>query len=225
MDSVTSETSVTSSESDTLSNFIAITETNKRPVVERAVGADSLRQLREDDDFWYVDKKPDAPKPRQKPKTNFLGWLFQQGWFWIALAAIFVGLLIWYLASLDIRLFRKPPRVIAESDGEPSLKDLFTINYKEELKKALSEGNYRLAVRLLYLQLLKEMAQRDVVKYKPELTNAQYVTQLYGTAYYKDFFHITRYFDYSWYGQFPVDEKTYVQIKAEMDNLKNRLPA
>src|SRR5947209_8313144 len=79
------------------------TDTYQPLVRERRISADTLIQIKRDDAFWYVDQPPPKKEEEQKPERSFWETIFQQGWFWVLLAAIFLGLLIWYLASMDIR--------------------------------------------------------------------------------------------------------------------------
>ena len=48
-------------------------------------------------------------------------------------------------------------------------------------------------------------------------TNFDYLLQLGSTKYYNDFFRLTRNYEYSWYGQFPVSEEAYKVIKKEYE--------
>jgi hypothetical protein len=101
--------------------------------------------------------------------------------------------------------------------------DIFTIDYKNELQKAVHNKDFRLGVRLMYLHVLRLMDERDVIDYKIEKTNSMYLLHLYGTSYYKDFFRLTRNFEYVWYGKFDISAPAFEVIRAEYATLKNRL--
>jgi len=84
-------------------------------------------------------------------------------------------------------------------------------------------GQYRLAVRLWYLRLLKELSNREIIQYKQDKTNLDYLMQVYNTGYYSRFFRLTRHFEYSWYGHFEVDRLTYDRIASEFLQFENEI--
>ena len=87
-----------------------------------------------------------------------------------------------------------------------------------EIEKAIQENNYRVAIRLMFLRALKNLAQKNVIHYKQEQTNFDYLMQLHTTTYYKDFFRLTRHYEYAWYGQFAVSNSSFAIIKKEFEN-------
>jgi hypothetical protein len=97
------------------------------------------------------------------------------------------------------------------------MEDIFAINYQKEIDKAAAAKNYRLAIRLMFLRLLKTMSEQNVIQYKQDRTNFDYLTQLMNTRLYNDFFRITRNYEYVWYGKLSVSDETYAVIKKDFD--------
>ena len=56
--------------------------------------------------------------------------------------------------------------------------NIFEINFQQEIDKAVQAGNYRLAVRLLFLRLLKNLAEKNIIQYQQDRTNFDYLMQL-----------------------------------------------
>jgi hypothetical protein len=108
-------------------------------------------------------------------------------------------------------------------DEETMPEDIFAINYQREIDKAVGEGNYRLAVRLHFLQLLKNLSDRNIIRYQQDKTNLDYLFQLQSTRHYNDFFRITRNYEYSWYGQFEVSADAYRHIRKEVEQFERGL--
>ena len=106
---------------------------------------------------------------------------------------------------------------IAETDN------IFEINYQREIDKAVSNGNYRFAVRLMFLRLLKNLSDKKVIHYKQDSTNFDYLLQLHPTKYYHDFFRLTRNYEYSWYGQFDIDPEKFSLIRKDFENFDHNL--
>jgi len=87
----------------------------------------------------------------------------------------------------------------------------------------VNAGDYRLAIRLMFLRLLKQLSQKKIIEYKQERTNFDYLSQLHATGFYNDFFRLTRNYEYTWYGKFEVSGETFGIIKSEFENFDRKL--
>ena len=67
------------------------------------------------------------------------------------------------------------------------------------------------------------MAERNIIRYKQDNTNLDYLSQLSTTTYYNDFFRITRNYEYSWYGHFDVNENAYHVIKKDFEHIDQQI--
>jgi hypothetical protein len=191
-----------------------------RRLPERAVKA-----LREDEAFWYANeafKKKEAAKKKKRGALGFIGQPFFQTLLWLIIIGGFATFLILYLHNSNVGLFRRSAAIAEEETGIEA-SDIFAINYQKEIDKAVSTGNYRLAIRLMFLRLLRNLSDKNVIQYKQDSTNFDYMMQLRSTPMYSDFFRITRNYEYSWYGQFDIDKDKYSIIKNEFENFENRL--
>lgn len=194
----------------------------------RQVPAATISSLKSQDEFWYADKEFKKDKPNEvTPRGNFFEWLSRQQWYkvlaWIIIIGGFIAVLVWYLASSNVGLFRRKSKSIAEATAEETSENIFEINYQKEIDKAVRSGDYRLGTRLLFLRLLKNLAEKNIIQYKQDRTNFDYLLQLSNTGYYKDFFRLTRNYEYTWYGEFMVNHDTFTSIKNDFDNFNNRL--
>jgi len=194
--------------------------TASAPVVElRQVPAQQLDQLKNDEAFWYVD----GVKKKEAATGSVPLW--QKGWFkslmWFIIVGTFVAIIIMFLASSDISLFRSRGRRLASrEEAEAIPEDIFSIDISAEIQRALSVNNYRLAIRYLYLGSLKDMAERGIIQYSPEKTDQEYLGQLSRTNYYRDFFRLSRFFQYAWYGGFPVSQETFALVQKQFNEFK-----
>jgi hypothetical protein len=203
-------------------------EDDKKASEIRKVNPQELEKIRKEDDFWYVNElKKKEKKAVSPPKRSWLGELLNSGWFstlmWIIVIAAFVGILIWFLTTMDGSIFRKPAKKIIDSGEDDVPENIFEIDFDKAIAAAVSAGNLRLGVRLMYLQLLKELSEKNIIRYNPQRPNSEYVMQLYGTTYYQDFFRITRNFEYAWYGGFHVSPLAYEKIRSDVSGLKTRI--
>lgn len=225
--------------------FVAKADYDSFRINERRIPADKIKQLQEDEAFWYatgegkrgeqktqpnreekngikkqqtIEKEPDIESSEPYVPLSKRSWF--QTLMWIVIVAGFAGAIIWYLAGSNVGLFRSKAKPLDTAQEEELPEDIFAINYQKEIDKAAAQGNYRLAIRLMYLRLLKDLTENNIIQYKQDRTNFDYLLQLQPTAYYKDFFRVTRHYEYSWYGKFDVSADAYGIIKNEFDGFK-----
>lgn len=182
-----------------------------------------IDSLKNNKQFDYV--KNGIPLPQQKPITNLNRKPFVLNNLLLYLAVfVFVAFLVWYLVKNNFIIFRRKPTIAKdEKIEEPGTKDIFSIQYNQSIEKALANKNYRLAIRLHYLQLLKIMAGKNIIKYRPDRTNFDYLTQLRPTDYYEKFFSVTRNYEYSWYGLFDISEEQYRKMEKGFEDILKRV--
>jgi hypothetical protein len=203
-------------------------EDDRKPLELRKVNRQDVENIRNDKDFWYVDEMQKKEKKKAEPPAeNWFGKLLRTNWFeplmWIVVIGSFVGILIWFLSTMDVSIFRKKAKRISDNSEEETPENIFEIDFEKAITAAVNARNLRLAVRLMYLQLLKELSEKNIIRYNPQRPNSEYVMQLYGTSYYPEFFSITRNFEYAWYGGFHVSAVAYEKIRAEVSGLKTRI--
>jgi hypothetical protein len=185
----------------------------------------AMQSLREDDAFWYANTAPE--KKKETPGRVYKKPMYLQPWFrnlvWVVIVASFIGVIIWFLVASDVRLFRKKPKAVSAEADTPLADDLFSIDYDLELQKRISASDYRPGVRLMYLHILRLMADKEIIVYKMERTNSEYLKEVFRSPYYREFFSLTRNFEYVWYGNFDITEQVFNKIRQEYISLKNKL--
>jgi hypothetical protein len=197
-----------------------------------------LKALKSHEDFMYAKRKEDEkaiepPAGENGNKATSRQFdpppkrMSQAGWFqsllWIVIIGGFIAFLIIWLAGSDVRIFGKKRKRVTGETEEEITEDIFAINYQKEIDKAAANGNYRFAIRLMFLRLLKTMSERNIIRYKQDSTNLDYLLQLSNSNHYNDFFRITRNYEYSWYGQFEVKEDAFKVIRNDFDNLDRKM--
>jgi hypothetical protein len=189
----------------------------------RQVPGSIIDSLKKDDAFWYADHVFDKKEAKEK---NFrigkppLRWMNMTTL--LVIVVLFLGILAWYLLQNNI-VGRKQSITAEKISDDITAENIFDINYQKEIEKAVNASDYRLAIRLMFLRLLKQLSQRRIIEYKQERTNFDYLTQLYSTGYYNDFFRLTRNYEYTWYGKFDVNQEAFGIIKTEFENFDRKL--
>lgn len=201
--------------------FTYLWETEDSFVVQqRKIPDEHIKKMQDDDDFWYANSEIEKAKKNDTKKKQEYVPIGQRKWFqtllWIVIIGGFAAFVAIYLSGSNVGLFRRRTEaVVSGSETDEIPQDIFAINYQKEIDKAAANGNYRLAVRLMFLRLLKQMTERNIIQYKQDKTNFDYLMQLQPTRYYNNFFKVTRNYEYSWYGKFPVSEETYKAIRND----------
>ena len=189
----------------------------------RQVPRGLIDSLKKDDAFWYADHvfdKKEAKEKNFRPSKPPLQWMNMTTL--LVIVMLFLGILTWYLLQNNIVVRRQS--ITAEKISEDITgENIFDINYQKEIEKAVNAGDYRLAIRLMFLRLLKQLSQKKIIEYKQERTNFDYLSQLHATGYYNDFFRLTRNYEYAWYGKFDVSRETFGIIKSEFENFDRKL--
>lgn len=104
-----------------------------------------------------------------------------------------------------------------------SLENIHEMNFDAEIEKAISRHDFRLAVRLLYLKCLKQLSDKELIRWQIDKTNAAYIYELTDPVQKQTFGLLTRQFEFIWYGDFSIDKDTFSKINALFQNFKNHL--
>nr|WP_235998370.1 DUF4129 domain-containing protein [Hymenobacter sp. BT559] len=129
------------------------------------------------------------------------------------------------LLQVDLtKVFGRAPRALplAYETGQENIHEL---NFADALAQAEAAGNLRLAVRLGYLQLLKQLTDRDFIAWQPDKTNQAYLRELAASqpTARPAFAELTRQFEYAWYGELPVSAALYQQVRESQRQFGQQL--
>ena len=147
-------------------------------------------------------------------------WTFYVG-LRLAIAAILV-FFIWQILKM-----RSAGMFTASKTGQYAFsvddEDIHSIDFDAEIAKATEEGNYRLAVRLLYLRTLKLLSDGGLITWRLDKTNVSYVNELREARFYLDFRSLTSQFEKNWYGNIPIGKEEFEEVKAAFESLNSQL--
>jgi hypothetical protein len=202
---------------------------DRTPVVIRSVDAGKLRDIQGDRAYRYGADVP--------PTASL--WDQFWAWFWYKVGellrskayrnvgqyVLLVGiaaLVIWLLYKAEVLANLFPGRARSRGLGYDIVdENIHQINFSERLNEAIEHKNYRMAVRLLYLQTLKNLTDSGLIRWQPDKTNRQYAHELTGNPRRLGFEQLTTQFEYTWYGDFPVDEVRFSAIHQQFNQFNN----
>jgi hypothetical protein len=159
--------------------------------IRREKGKDQRQQNDDDNGFFVFD--------------SALGVIF-----WIIAIAIF-GFIIFKLFLNNSSFFSRSRKNI--SNDIDVTEDTDPTDIDELLRNAIKAGNYRLAVRYLYLQTLTRLSERKLIGINSNKTNYEYVNEVRKHKFANEFASLTLKYEYVWYGEYPVDEKLFEQLQ------------
>lgn len=196
----------------------------------RSIVYDSIEAINTDKGFYYkryldsllratAVKQTQRKRPVDLRGKGFFNSIFGII-FWILAIGLF-GYLVYRLFLSNSALFTRGRKNIS-SDTEVNLQE-DTNDPDVLLRNAIRSGNYRLAVRYLYLQVLTKLAERKIIEINSNKTNYEYVNEIRKHKFANEFASLTLQYEYVWYGEYPVDEKLFAQIQGSFAQFNKTL--
>jgi len=140
---------------------------------------------------------------------------------WVVIIAVILFFVFKVTKMNRLALFKDESR--SASSYNITSEDIHSIPFDEAINEALNNGNYRLAIRLLYLQNLKLLADRNLIAWQPNKTNTDYWREITNESSKHVFKHVTNIFEYAWYGSHIVSRNDFTEMKDELTKFQNRL--
>ena len=97
-------------------------------------------------------------------------------WTLIFIAVAALVLVVWYLWRYQPWLFHRQETLV--QDGDEAVDNIYGVDFDAALAHALAAENYREAIRVVYLQTLKVLADARLIDWQPFKTPSQYVREL-----------------------------------------------
>ncbi len=171
-------------------------------------------------DIWVLrENKPE--KEAKKQSRNQFGFVGQLIYYIIIMLIIIVviAMLFFFLSNIsDDRSIE-----IIEEEADEVIEDIHALNLGEMLHLALSEGNYRPALRIEFLQLLKELSDAQLIEWSKEKTNRDYSRELSHQSIHTSFRQAANLYERVWYGDNNITEENYKASTQLYRSLSNSL--
>jgi hypothetical protein len=164
------------------------------------------------------DKKQSRDDYQKEHNKSLLGI----NWLLIILIGVGLVFVILYFSGFKPNsLFRQKSN--ASFDTTIDEEHIDNIAFETELEKAIRLKNYRLAIRILYLETLKKLNDKKSINWQRNKTNWDYVSEIEPKLWKKDFQKITNSFEYAWYGNFDIDESTFALVQEQINLFKQKI--
>lgn len=111
-------------------------------------------------------------------------------------------------------------KVIQYEDIE---KNIHLVDFEKLIKDAIKSNEYRVSIRYYYLWVLKKMSEKEIIEWDVEKTNSDYLYEIKDATLQSEFRYISYLYNYTWYGEFDIDEVAFTKAKKSFDNILNKL--
>lgn len=153
--------------------------------------------------------------------AGFLAEFFS--WIPYILLGLLLFLLIKFFLNVNARSLlysKKNQSLVTLSEEEHIIKNE---DIQQLIQEAIQQKDYRLAIRYYYLHILKMLSDGEFIEWQLQKTNADYISEIEEPELKQPFGHITRLYDYIWYGEFDIDEGKYTRLETVFTSLKKRI--
>ncbi len=207
-------------------------QTDTSKIVVRSFDDKALQDLKKNKDFQY-DRLVEPPKSLWERFWDWVWWQITQimrtkrgrTTVWSALLLLGVAAIVFFVVKV---MGMNKGGLFARGSGSDlpytsTGEDINTISFDEAINKAIDNKNFRLAIRLLYLQSLKHLADKGYIDWQINKTNNDYISEVFGKPWQSLFKKLTYNFEYSWYGEMNVAEDDFKNLQAQFQQFNNQL--
>lgn len=188
----------------------------------RTLSPDKLEELVNDSDYMYDRIGPEPESLWQKFKNWFwqkVGSIFSSKEGNIGIRILEYGLMIAAIIIIILLLLKNNIRslfygkaAIANIDFSEFEDHIDNINFDEMILASVNKKDFRKAIRLHFLKLLKELSDRNLIQWKIDKTNNDYSVELNNSIYSKQFKELASLYEFVWYGDFQLEENKYTSM-------------
>lgn len=193
-----------------------------------------IEEYKNDKDFDYTEFKRtntllDKIKRWIENKLlKFFEWLFGQkkasnflGKFLKVIPYVVFGIVLFFLLKFflninikDIIKGKSSSTTVTYGDEEEIIRNK---DIDKLIKEAISNSDYRLAIRYYYLKLLKLLEENEKIEWEHQKTNYDYYDEIKDQSLKQSFQQFTLWYDYIWYGKFNVNINEFNLIVNKFD--------
>jgi hypothetical protein len=112
------------------------------------------------------------------------------------------------------RLFYGDKRIDAPEFSELDALDE-KLDFDEAIRNAVEKRNYRMAIRLLYIKILRALEDKELITYKKEKTGKEYCEELRDKSLSGELARLTMVYYRIWYGNHDPAEDVYMKLAPD----------
>jgi hypothetical protein len=172
------------------------------------------------DPSYWVEKKPEpsafASLLAKIARSRVLVWVMYS-----FLAAVILFVLYQVMVVNNFFIFSRRART--KKTEESPEEELNPENIEQKLNTAIAAGDYRLAIRYLYLKTLYLLDEKKLISLQARSTNRDYLLQMQQQTAGREFRNLTQVYEYVWYGEYVPSENQYGIIETNFKRFFSRI--
>lgn len=192
-------------------------------VIARSFNQDVLNDLKSDSNLQYRE----APTIAESLWDRFILWLSQffnalfenavtTNWGRVFSYAVgIVILIVLIMMILKVNAFKlfysgQSASVMAHHVLDENIHEM---DFEKLIQEAVNEADYRKAIRLLFLNSLKMLSDKNFIQWEQGKTNHDYISELTSPELKGGFNELNFYFEYAWYGNFMISQSMFQRVQ------------
>lgn len=189
-----------------------------------------ITKIKQDKDFNY--------KLESTPDDSILDWLRYK--FYKLLEIVFSDrgpvvairwvLIILFLVFIILKILKVSPQSLFYKQKKTQFipsgefdEDISVLNFENLISEAVASGNFKKAVRYMYLKLLKILSDQNRIEWSAYKTNHDYHREMSGSPFNQDFRKLSSVFEFTWYGDFSLSQITFEKTQTEFWDFYEKL--
>lgn len=167
-------------------------------------------------------KRSNPPiQPKSSPSSSGMSISPAFGYVLLIIAIAALVVLIFYLffkAPIE-----KKEKKIKQDIGDISPTEIPKTELELMLEKALAKEDYREAIRIYFIFILRALSKKQWINWEKEKTNFSYLVEMRKNKFYTDFETSVTIYELVWYGKRPIDESMYLSLEPKFKSLTQEL--
>lgn len=103
--------------------------------------------------------------------------------------------------------------------------DIHKLDLDSLIRDEIENKNYKNAIRLLYLKLLKLLSDSGLILWTINKTNTDYMKEIVRTPYNVAFGKLSALYEFIWYGDFNIEKEGFDKVRVEFDSIYDKIYA
>lgn len=90
-------------------------------------------------------------------------------------------------------------------------------DFDQMIQSAEKKGDTRQCIRMFYLWLLRDLAEKKEIEWYAQKTNSDYYNEIKDESLKQRFSYLSYLYNYIWYGEFKINDAEYRRAKTEFE--------
>ncbi|MCF6167866.1 DUF4129 domain-containing protein [Lutibacter sp.] len=209
-------------------------------IVKKKFDSKNLEKYKTDKDFNYEEENANKEPTFIERVFNWLGRQFLRFLEWIfgvkyakglfasilsALPYVILGVVLFLLLKFFLKVNLKSSSITSKNNPVVSITEEEELIKSKDISKlieqAIQQKNYRLAVRYYYLNILKQLENKELIIWEQQKTNEDYTKEIAQKNIQHVFANLTRLYDFVWYGNFVINEVEFARVELDFIEATN----